>query len=106
MRLFPLFLYANQEVGSDPLGNPINELVVIGEFEGRFSSWTSEEIALDNRQITMNNRKIVTTALKSDLQLANKIKFDGFYHSITEIRGDDYDRWRLVVVNRYGSDTL
>ena len=106
MRLFPLFLYANQHVGSDPLGNPINELVVIGEYEGRFSSWSSEEIALDNRNITMNNRKIITTALKSDLTRANKIQFDGLYHTITEIRGEDYDRWRLVVVNRYGSDTL
>lgn len=104
MRLTPLFLYAHMPVGSDPLGNPINELVVIGESEGRFSSWKSEEIALDNRSITVNNRKILTPALKADLVMTDKIKFEGLYHTITEIRGDDYDRWRLLVVNRYGSD--
>lgn len=104
MRLFPLFLYANSPIGSDPLGNPINELVVIGESEGRFSSWSSTEVALDDRSVTVNNRKILTRALKSELLLAEKIQFDGLYHTITEIRGDDYERWRLLVVNRYGSE--
>lgn len=106
MRLFPLFLYANRETGSDALGNPITELVEIGKSAGRFSSWTSEEIALDNRSVTVNNRKILTRAKKADLLLAERVKFEGKYHSITEIKGSDYDRWRLLVVNRYGSESL
>lgn len=106
MRLLPLSLYATQQTGSDILGNPINELVMIGKSEGRFSSWSSEEIALDNRGLTANNRKIITRASRADLLRSEKIKFEGRYHTITEVRGDDYQRWRLVVVNRYGSDAL
>lgn len=106
MRLFPLFLYADSATGEDPLGNPINELVQIGEdedYEGRFSSWTAEEIALDDRNVTVNNRKIITKTSKERLSQANKLKFDGMYHDIKDIKGDDYGRWRIVVVNRYGS---
>ncbi|MCO7128393.1 hypothetical protein NIE88_21975 [Sporolactobacillus shoreicorticis] len=105
MRFLPLYLFANQQTGLDPLGNPINELVRTGESIGRFSSWTAEEIALDNRQVTQNNRKIITRATKADLLSADKIEFEDRYHSITEIRGDDTTRWRIVVVNRYGSET-
>lgn len=106
MRFSPLFLYANQETGSDPLGNTINELVQIGESTGRFSSWTSEEIALDKREVTVNNRKIITRASKADLKLATKVKIEGLFHDITEIKGDDYSRWRILVVNRYGSEIV
>lgn len=105
MRFQPLYLFANQATGSDILGNPINELVMIGESEGRFSNWTAEQIALDNREVTMNNRKIITRESKANLLLAEKIQFDGKYHSITSIRGEDTDRWRILVVNRYGSET-
>lgn len=106
MRLFPLFLYANNETGKDSLRNPIFELVQFGEqYEGRFSPWTSEEIALDTRNVTVNNRKIVTRAKKSDILLADKVKFEGLYHSITDVKGDDYGRWRLIVVERHGSET-
>lgn len=106
MRFQPLFLYANQETGKDQLGNSINELIQIGESVGRFSSWTSEEISLDRRDVTVNNRKIITRASKGDLLLADKIQFDGKYHSITDIKGDDTSRWRILVVNRFGSEAL
>lgn len=100
----PLFLYANQQTGSDILGNPITELVLIGKSEGRFSSWTNEEIALDVRNVTVNNRKILTPCSKELLEQAEKVKFEGLYHTITDITGDDTTRWRIVVVNRYGSE--
>lgn len=106
MRLLPLFLYANNETGEDALGNPITELVVIGESEGIFSTWTDKEVALDNRNVTVNNRKILTRAKKADIVQSSKVLFEGFYHTITEIRGNDYDRWRLIIVNRYGSETI
>lgn len=104
MRLYPLFLYENKQIGSDALGNPIYDLVVIGESEGRFSSWSAEEIALDVRSLTVSNRKIVTRANISELKKAQKIKFEGLYHNITEIIGDDTTRWRIVLVNRYGRE--
>ena len=104
MRLKPLFLYAYQEIDRDILGNPIKELVQIDESEGRFSSWTSEEIALDVREMTVHNRKILTPASKELLEQADKVKFEDKFHDIKEIKGDDTTRWRILVVNRYGSD--
>lgn len=105
MKFHPLFLYKNEKVSTDPLGNPINAMVEIaGDHEGRFSTWTAEEITLDRRELTVNNRKILTKTLKSVLIQADKIKFEGLYHSITEIKGDDDGRWRILVVNRYGTE--
>lgn len=103
MRFLPLFLYGNQEIGSDQLNNPIYEQVLIGESLGRFSSWSAKEVA-DNREVTVNNRKIITQAKKETLLQVDKVKMDGLYYSITEIIGDDYSRWRILVVNRYGSE--
>lgn len=104
MRFYPLFLYANQQIGSDQLNNPIYERVLIGESIGRFSSWTAEEIALDKREVTVNNRKILTRASKAVIDEADKVKINGLYYSIKDVIGDDFDRWRLVIVNRYGSE--
>lgn len=104
MRFLPLLLYANQQIGSDQLNNPIYERVLIGEFTGRFSRWTAEEIALDNRDVTVNNRKIITQAKKNILLQVSYVKIDGLYYSITDITGDDFNRWRILVVNRYGSE--
>ncbi|OLS39136.1 hypothetical protein [Bacillus sp. MRMR6] len=109
----PLFLYVNQQTGVDDLNNPINTLVLLGESTGMFSSWTNKELSADNitlaankRSVTVENRKIITKASKTDLLLADKIKFDGKYHDISEIKGDDTSRWRILIVNRYGSESL
>lgn len=106
MRLFPIFLYANSQTGEDALGNPITELVVVGESEGIFSTWTDKEVALDKRNVTVNNRKILTRAKKSGIDQSSKVLFEGLYHTIAEVKGNDYDRWRLIIVNRYGSETI
>jgi len=104
MNFKPLNLLKEQETGRDPLGNPITELVQFAETEGRFSAWRKEEIALDVRNVTVNNRKIMTPASKELLEQADRVKFEGLYHDITDIIGDDTTRWRILVVNRYGSE--
>ena len=106
MRFLPLFFYGNQQTGSDQLNNPIYENVLIGESLGRFSSWTAKEVALDNRDVTVNNRKIITKAKKETLLQVNQVELDGLYYSVKDIIGDDYSRWRILVVNRYGSENL
>ena len=104
MRFLPLLLYANEQIGSDELNNPIHKLIQIGEFSGRFSSWTAKEIALDKRGVTVNNQKIITQAAKEILLQVEKVKIDDLYYSVTDIKGDDYSRWRIILVNRYGSE--
>ena len=106
MRFQPLSLYKSEPLETDVLGNPINTLEKFWQSEGRFSSWTAQEIALDNRNVTVNNRKILTRASKSYLEQADKVKFEGRYYSVKEVKGSDYDRWRILIVDRYGSDGL
>ncbi|MEK5052049.1 hypothetical protein MHH96_01150 [Niallia sp. FSL K6-0212] len=104
MRFYPLFLYANKKIGSDQLNNPIYEKVLIGESIGRFSSWSDKEVALDKREVTVNSRKILTRAPKAFIDEAESVKINGLYYAIKEVTGDDYERWRLVIVDRYGSE--
>lgn len=104
MRFQPLLLYKNESLDTDALGNPINTLEKIWQSDGRFSNWTAQEVALDNRNVTINNRKILTRASKSYLEQADKVKFEGRYYSVKEVKGSDYDRWRILIVDRYGSD--
>ena len=106
MRFQPLSLYKSEPLETDVLGNPINTLEKFWQSEGRFSSWTAQEIALDARNVTINNRKILTRASKSYLEQADKVKFEGRYYSVKEVKGSDYDRWRILIVDRYGSDGL
>lgn len=105
MRFQPLWFYKNESLETDALGNPINTLEKFWQSDGRFSNWTAQEVALDNRNVTVNNRKIVTRASKSYLEQADKVKFEGRYYSVKEVKGSDYDRWRILVVDRYGSDS-
>lgn len=106
MRFQPLSLYKNESLETDALGNPINTLDKFWQADGIFSSWTAQEIALDNRNVTINNRKIITRASKSYLEQADKVKFEDRYYSVKEVKGSDYDRWRILIVDRYGSDGL
>ena len=106
MRFQPLLFYKNESLETDALGNPINTLEKFWQSDGRFSNWTAQEVALDNRNVTVNNRKIVTRASKSYLEQADKLKFEGCYYSVKEVKGSDYDRWRILIVDRYGSEDL
>lgn len=104
MRFKPLFLYSNQLIGEDELFNPIYDLVEFKETTGRFTKWTEKEVALDVRNVTTTSRKILTRELQANLLKASRIEFEGKFHNIKEIIGDDTDRWRILVVDRYGSD--
>lgn len=113
MNFKPLFLYAETETGTDVLGNPLTEMNLFWESEGFFSSWNNRELAADNitvtangRPVTVDNRKIITNCSREMLEKADKVFFEGKYHNITIIEGDDSMRWRVVIVNRYGSDAL
>ena len=99
-------LYGTAKTGEDALGNPIYDSKLIEDADGRFSSWTDEEIALDNRGVTVNNRKILTSTKASVLKTAEQVKFQGSFYEITDIKGDDLKRWRILIVKRYGSDAL
>lgn len=104
MRMEPLLFYGRMVVGRDQLGNDIYQNVLLSESVGRFSTWTTEEIALDTRNVTVNARKVITPARMFNMRFATAIKIGNKYHNIQEIKGDDYNRWRIIVVDKFGRD--
>lgn len=107
MRLDDLFLCAYESIGEDEYYNPIKRLVKIGDpvgAEGRFTSWTKEDIQVEGRDVTKHTRKVITTADLDECEAADKILFEGQLYSIKEVRGDDYTRWRLLIVDKHGND--
>ncbi|WP_422122928.1 hypothetical protein DHX103_14450 [Planococcus sp. X10-3] len=100
MRFKPLKLYADQKTGEDVLGNPITEPVLIGLYEGLVTSWTTEEIALLDRDVTRTQRKLLTDAPVDIIRQADSIDLEGErYHDI-EIRTDTV-RWRICHIKDY-----
>ena len=106
MIFHPLVLHKLVKTGErDKLGNDKTVEQFFKECGGRFSSWTSTEIALDVRGITKTSRKIITTTVLSDLQATDVLYLkDGVSDEpfkINEIKGSDADRWRILVVESY-----
>lgn len=100
MRFKPLKLYADKETGRDVLGNPITQPVLIGLYEGLVTSWTVEEIALLDREVTRTQRKLITDAPISIIRQADSIELEGErYHDI-EVRTDTV-RWRICHIKGY-----
>lgn len=90
-------LYAMQETGKDELGNPIKESVLIGEYRGKITQWTSEEIALLDRTITQTQRKLLTDAPKNVIEQAEQVEIDGVTYTLINVKSD-FIRWRLCHV--------
>lgn len=47
-------LKAHEKVGEDALKNPIYEWKIVMKTKARFTPWTDEQIALDDRDVTKN----------------------------------------------------
>jgi len=100
MKLNDLFFCAYETVGEDALYNPIKRLVKIGDpdgQQGRFTSWSKEDIEIEGR-------KLITTADLDECESADKVLYDGLLYTIKEVRGDEYTRWRLLIVDKHGND--
>lgn len=107
MKLDDLFFCAYETTGEDAYYNPTKRLVKTGDplgAEGRFTSWSREDIDIEGREITKTTRKVITTADLDECEAADKILFNGHLYSIKEVRGDEYTRWRLLIVDKHGND--
>lgn len=49
-------LKAHEKVGEDALKNPIYEWKIVMKTKARFTPWTDEQIALDDRDVTKNEQ--------------------------------------------------
>lgn len=101
MRFKPLKLYKLEETGRDELNNPITELVLIeGNYKGKITQWSTEEIALLDREITKTQRKLLTDTPKNVLEQVDQVEIDGDTYSIVDVKSD-FIRWRLCHVKEY-----
>lgn len=101
MRFKPLQLYKLEVIGRDELNNPLYGPVLIdGDYKGKITQWTSEEIALMDRDITKTQRKLLTNAPKNVLEQADEVEVDGDTYSIVDVKSD-FVRWRLCHVKEY-----
>lgn len=100
MRMKPLTLYSLEEVGRDELNNPIQEPVAIGLYKGAITQWSTEEIALLDRQITQTQRKLLTDAPKNVIRQAERVEVEGDTYSLVDVKSD-FGRWRLCHVREF-----
>lgn len=63
MRYFTIAFLTEETTGTDVLGNPVTEwLTAKTRYRGRFTEWSAEEIALEGREVTKSQRKLLTDA--------------------------------------------
>lgn len=89
-----------QETGRDELNNPINEPILIGLYKGAITQWSTEEIALLDREITQTQRKLLTDAPKNVLKQAETVEVDEETYTIVDTKSD-FIRWRLAHVRAF-----
>lgn len=102
MRMKPIKLYSLEEIGRDELNNPIKEPLLIGLYKGAITQWSTEEIALLDRQITQTQRKLLTDAPKNVIKQAERVVVNNETYSLVDIKSD-FKRWRLCHVRRFYS---
>lgn len=100
MRLQPIQFYALKETGRDELNNPIVEPILIGLYKGAITQWTTEEIALLDREITRTQRKLLTDAPKNVIKQAETVQVGDDTYTIVEVKSD-FARWRLAQVKEH-----
>ncbi len=92
--------YGNVKVDEDALGNAIYEEEVIGTFPTTLTQWTTEEIALLDRTVTQNNRKLLTHAPVDVLKQTTHVYINGVKYTNIDVKSD-FRRWRLCHVKEF-----
>lgn len=101
MRFKSIQLFALKETGRDELNNPIYEPVLIeGDYKGKITQWTTEEISLLDRDVTRTQRKLLTDAPINVLKHTERITIDDDTYSIVDVKSD-FVRWRLAHVKEF-----
>lgn len=92
--------YKYEKVDEDALGNPVYDDVEIGTHPTLITQWTSEEVALLDRDVTQNQRKLLTHAPKEVLNSTSMVEVDGITYTNILLKSD-FVRWRLCHVKEY-----
>ena len=96
----PCQLKAREKIGEDALQNPIYEWKTVMETKARFTPWTDEQIALDDRDVTKNEQRFIIPLLRSRIPVCQKAVIDGVEQEITQLI-DLSPRWTAIQVKVY-----
>lgn len=100
MRYLKTNLLHMVQTGTDMLGNPVVELQVQEvSYKGRFTPWTAAGVELEGREVTQNQRRLLTNAPLAACLAAAGVQVGGEDYKILSV--EDLHRWRLVYVGRW-----
>ena len=97
MRFKNVEFYGNMKVDEDALGNPIYEEKLLDIYPSTLTEWTTEEIALLDRTVTQNQRKLLTHAPIDVLKQTTHVYINGVKYGDIDVK-KDFIRWRLCHV--------
>lgn len=93
-------LIGQKKTGEDALGNVLYESVEIQSCKARFTPWTNEEIQLEGREVTRNERKLLLRLPFSDFPECVAVSVNGEKYEITKAV-DLSPRFVLLHVKKY-----
>lgn len=96
----PITLLNCSKTGEDALGNPIYEESQGSVFSARFTPWDAQDVTLEGREITANQRKLLVRMPRKEIPDCQKVEFEGKIYQITQIT-DLYPRFTMLYVKRY-----
>lgn len=96
----PVTIINRSETGKDALGNPIYKESNGSQFPARFTPWDAKDIALEGREITANQRKLLVRMPRKEVPDCQKVEFEGKIYQITQIT-DLYPRFTMLYVKKY-----
>lgn len=101
MRYFSVRLFQNTGTSTDILGNPVTSPEIFGcRYVGRFTEWTAEEKALEGREVTQTQRKMLTDAPLDDCKRADGVRAGAEDYRVKNVK-DLHGRWRLLYLERW-----
>ncbi|WP_302159624.1 hypothetical protein [uncultured Ruminococcus sp.] len=100
MQYLPIHLLCSVQTGTDVLGNPVTELQAeAAPYQGRLTPWAAEDVELEGRAVTQNQRRLITNAPLSACRSASGVRVCGENYRILSV--EELRRWRLLRVERW-----
>lgn len=94
-------LVGRKQTGEDELGNPLFSVSDIKTCKARFTPWTNEEIQLEDREVTKNERKLLLRLSFPDYpSTCSGFIVEGEEYEITKVI-DLSPRFVLIHAKRY-----
>ena len=93
-------LLSLEVTGKDVLKNDIKtEKEVLNGVKGRFTPWNATDLELEDREVTINQRKFLLRIKKKDYPKCDRVRIDGETYNIKNVI--DLGRFVLLYVKRF-----